>query len=272
MIKNMYDGDQMEKVKLSLYNKNAHLIFSEEGEGGLHICLNHVYEEGDYLVFVVQKGEFVRIKLDPAIEETVLYARDDCMIYPIPFGEAAGVYPPGAFEGRYHIYDIALTDASKEIHDISTNPLDVRGIAGFYPHCTANVETRGESIFAARNTIDGYHETGCHGIWPFTSWGDNEDNEAEIRIDFGREVLADQLNIFLRADFPHDNYWKQITLSFSDGSYREVTLCKTGECQRIDLGGIQTSFVKMGQLIKDETLSSPFPALTYWQVLGREVH
>ena len=48
--------------------------------------------------------------------------------------------------------------------------------------------------------------------------GDQSAKDAEITIDFGREVELDKLGLVLRADFPHDSYWKQVTIAFSDGS------------------------------------------------------
>lgn len=237
----------------------------------IHTCLHHPYSDGDYLILMAPSHCYLRIKIDPAIEETVVYAAEDSMIFRIPFGEAAMSYAPGAFKGEYHIYDLEFVDKPEEIRDLSTNPLDIRGETGFYPHCTATVETREESVFAARNTIDGFCETNCHGIWPFTSWGDNEDPDAEITIHFGRRIQADTLEIFLRSDFPHDNYWRSAELFFSDGSTREIKLEKTGHGQIFNLEGIITEFITLRKLIKCESLASPFPALTYWRVMGREI-
>ena len=44
----------------------------------------------------------------------------------------------------------------------------------------ANVETRGEAVFAARNAIDGIYENDAHGIWPYQSWGINRDPNAAL--------------------------------------------------------------------------------------------
>lgn len=262
--------DSKKLIKISLYNKDCHLLFSEEGER-IHTCLRHPYAEGDYLVLMAPAQSFLSVKIDPAVEKTVVYVKEDSLIYRIPFGEASMSYAPGAFQGEYHIYDLELVEKPEGVWDLSTNPLDIRGETGFYPHCTATVETRDESVFAARNTIDGFCETNCHGIWPFTSWGDNEDPNAEITIHFGRKVQADTVEIFLRSDFPHDNYWRNAQLLFSDGSTKEIKLEKTGHGQKFALEGVVTEFVTLRKLIKCEELSSPFPALTYWRVMGREM-
>src|SRR5699024_11398160 len=91
----------------------------------------------------------------------------------------------------------------------------------------ANVETRGEAVFAARNAIDGIFENSSHGEYPYQSWGINRDPNAALTLDFGREVLLDELRITERADFPHDNYWTRATVTFSDGSQLEIPLVKS---------------------------------------------
>lgn len=52
------------------------------------------------------------------------------------------------------------------------------GETTYYPHATANVETRNEAVFAARNTIDGQINNQGHGVWPYESWGTNRFTEA----------------------------------------------------------------------------------------------
>ena len=39
----------------------------------------------------------------------------------------------------------------------------------------------------------------------------------EYYVDFGTEVEVEKLVFYLRADFPHDTYWKNIDIEFSDG-------------------------------------------------------
>ena len=58
----------------------------------------------------------------------------------------------------------------------------------------------------------------------YTSWGINRDPGAALTLDFGREVLLDELRITERADFPHDNYWVKATVEFSDGSRLDIPL------------------------------------------------
>lgn len=134
----------------------------------------------------------------------------------------------------------------------------------------ANVETRGESVFAAKNAIDGVTANVDHGKWPYASWGINRRDDAEFTLDFGRMVEIDRIIIYTRADFPHDNWWVQGTLEFSDDSNMTIALQKTGEGQEIVFQKKKIQWLKLKELIKADD-PSPFPALTQIEVYGREI-
>lgn len=260
-------------LEIAVFDKNLNCIAKNSGDKQVHLLIDREYQAGDRIILNTSYSQFLKLKLEPCIDTTVVYSIGGRFEFIIPFGEKRMPYPYGAFEGRYHILNVFKLEPSeiKEDRDISTNPLDIRGITTIYPHCLASVETRDESIFAARNTIDGYKETCGHGIWPYTSWGDNEDDKAEIWIEFGRKVIVSQVIINLRADFPHDNYWKQLDIVFGDFEKMTVKLKKTGANQCFSVNEVITDRVKLCGLIKDETDPSPFPALTHWQVFGREI-
>ena len=67
----------------------------------------------------------------------------------------------------------------------------------YFPHAVANVETRGESVFAAQNAIDGNTSSNSHGDWPYESWGINRQDDATLRILFGRKVKIDRVILYL---------------------------------------------------------------------------
>ena len=154
--------------------------------------------------------------------------------------------------------NLALND-----HDTHTN-------TACFPHAKANIETRGESVFAARNAINGNCENRSHGKWPYESWGINRDPEALLTLDFGREIYTDKIVLVCRADFPHDNYWKQVELGFSDGTAQTLFLEKSVYPHEFKIFPKKTTFITLGKLIKDDTLDSPFPALTQIEVYGTE--
>ena len=153
--------------------------------------------------------------------------------------------------------------------NLAYNPYDEHGDTGFFPHAHANVETRGEAVFAARNAIDGIYENDAHGIWPYQSWGINRDPNAALTLDFGRPVTIDELRLTLRADFPHDAWWTQATVEFDDGSREVLELKKSAAPQCFAIAPRTVKSLKLFELIKAED-PSPFPALTQIEAWGVE--
>lgn len=140
------------------------------------------------------------------------------------------------------------------------------------PHTWANVETRGEAVFAARNAIDGIICPESHGAYPYQSWGINRDPEACLTLEFGRPVRADTLVLTTRADFPHDAWWKSARVTLSNGDTRILKLEKSpeGKGQSFDLGGAVITSLLLDNLKKAND-PSPFPALTQLEVWGTNV-
>ena len=260
-----------EKIEVSVIDVSGKKLFCVNGYEEVELEFERCYQAGDRIRIVIQEDGFLKIRLDESMEEAVVFGKEGVFDYLIPAGEEKEAYSPQAFMGEHHKIIVRHHVKDTGLVNLSQNVWDVRGKSAFYPHCTATVETRGEAVFAARNTIDGMTETKGHGMWPFTSWGEGEDADAEIRIDFGRPVLVEEVQIFLRADFPHDNYWKEAELVFSGGKSKKLSLEKTGEAQKFGIENILTEWVVMKNLKKDESDSSPFPALTQWVVLGRNV-
>lgn len=91
-----------------------------------------------------------------------------------------------------------------------------------------------------------------------------------MTVDFGREAEIDKVVLYTRADFPHDNWWKQVTLTFSDGSSIKWTLEKSVLPHTLLLEPKRVRYVKLHELIKAEE-PSPFPALSQIEVYGRVV-
>lgn len=260
------------EITMKLFSADGTLRRQTTGDRHCELVWTGSYEPGDYIRILSAPETFARIQLDLLIKPAFVYLQDGTFTFEIPFGRAKEPYPQEAFTGLDHqlTAETAVPPAGSYI--ISENSLDIRGESRVFPHCTASVETRGESVFAARNTIDGLLITQGHGFFPYTSWGEGEDADAHIDIYFGRKILAEEVHIFLRSDFPHDNYWQEGLLTFSDGSTLSVTLWKTGECQSIFLPKpLETEWVRLSHLKKDNTDPSPFPALTQWRVIGREI-
>ncbi len=235
------------------------------------LCLDREWEDGDRAEILTEPGSHLTVRMDVTLPEAEVWLPSGAMHWPVPQGERRLAYAPGAFGGRRHILTARKTPGGvlSSVRDLARNPADLRGETDFYPHCTANVETRNESVFAARNVIDGLRFNTSHGEWPFESWGIGARTDAWCRIDFGREILADRMALTLRADFPHDAYWVAGSVTDSNGESLSFDLQKTGERQWIGLGGRRVRWLRLERMIKSDDPSA-FPSLRAWEVFGRE--
>ena len=199
-----------------------------------------------------------------------MYLTGDVSYY-IPFGEQRRSYSPKVFSGdRHYIYaELAGREEVASYRNLALNPADQRFDVPCFPHATANVETRGEATFAARNAIDGVRANLSHGSWPYQSWGINQQDDAALKIAFGREVIADKVVLYTRSDFPHDNWWVRATVKFSDGSIKEFSLEKSTRAQVLAFPEKKIEWLELCDLIKSDD-PSPFPALSQIEVYGRD--
>ena len=230
------------------------------------------YEEGDKIIFHVgEVNRFYVIRLDDTMDESYVYVTKEEVVFDIPFEEKKKSYNPKSFTGERHYLTMRRAE-NREIElykNLARNPMDQHGDTGCYPHASANVETRGESVFAARNAIDGILANDSHGRWPYESWGINMQDDAQMTLEFGRPVDFDQIVLYLRADFPHDNWWERVTFNFSDGTREIVSLEKSSKPHVLSIERKGITWLKFGELIKADD-PSPFPALTQIEVYGVE--
>ena len=233
------------------------------------LTLDRPWTEGDRVEITAPPHSHLWLRMNAAIPEGEVYCPEGHMAWPVPAGEHRLAYAPRAFDAPRNILSARLMQPAElsALRDVARNPLDLRGDTGFYPHCTANVETRNESVFAARNVIDGLRYNTYHGEWPFESWGIGAREDAWCKLDFGREVAVARMALTLRADFPHDAYWVSGHVVDSTGRDIAFDLAKTGERQWIDLGGVRVRWLRLERMVKSDDPSA-FPSLRAWEVLG----
>lgn len=260
------------RLHLVVLSRTGEVVCEACGTDGVSLMPPRPWRPGDSIVLWTNVWPLrLRLEFDRMLAPTEVWLMADRMDFPIPYGKGLEAYPPGAFSGkRPGEVHVCRVPAPQGRYVLSENPLDRRGETTYFPHCTASAETRGEAVFAARNTIDGVCENTCHGEWPYQSWGDDENPYAEIMVEFGRLVRVDGLRVWLRADFPHDNWWRRARLLFSDGSSKVLSFEKTKEAQEFSFAPRTVSWVKLTRLEKDADDPSPFPALTQWALLGYE--
>ena len=99
-----------------------------------------------------------------AVGRSLVYVTGN-VTYLLPFGEKRINLSTKAFYGNKHLLCVR---AAKRIdvdtyRNLAVNVCDQHHLKNCYPHASANVETRGESVFAAQNAIDGVTVNCCHG-------------------------------------------------------------------------------------------------------------
>ncbi len=244
----------------------------ETGAGRADLIYEEEYQEGDRIEFTgLPAGGFVEVQPDDAMLPALLYVTGASAVLAIPFGADRLAISPRAFTGTRHLITARIPER-EEISGrrlLSANSVDGFLSEGVYPHASANVETRNEAVFMARNAIDGLYANHSHGQYPWSSWGINRDPAAEWTLAFGRPVRIDEMAVTLRADFPHDSYFTQGTVRFSDGTSEILHFAKTDRPQRFPVSPRTVEWVKFGSLIKAED-PSPFPALTQFDCYGTE--
>lgn len=227
------------------------------------------YNPGDYIkVSVSEKNSFLFVKLDETFEESLIYFGDTTeFIYKIPFGKDKEAMKDTAFSGRSVMISARFPDdlEIKSYQNLSKNRHAVDSNQNIYPFASTNSGTTRQA-FMAKNAIDGIYANDDHGVYPYQSWGTNQKDDAELKVDFGRNVIIEKLGITLRADFPHDTYWKNLTVYFSDDTEIKINLEKTSKIQYFDIEQKEISWVIVKNLVKGE--EGDFAALTQFEVWG----
>lgn len=262
----------MAVFSLKVLDKDSNTVCVSSGEDFVDLVCTHTYEEGDRIVLETsEKNIHVKWQVDDALGAAFVYITDNVSYY-VPFGEKRVSYSPKVFMGdRHYIYvEKAREDEVEAYRNLALNPADQHCDVPCFPHATANVETRNESVFAAKNAIDGVRANLSHGEWPYESWGINRQDDAAMKVDFGRKVRVDKVVLYTRSDFPHDNWWTQVNLTFSDGSSQDFSLEKSSRAHILIFPEKEISWLELGKLIKADD-PSPFPALSQIEVYGRDI-
>lgn len=259
-------------ICLKVIDGNNATVAVSRGENEVNLVVSREYREGDRIVLEYSKEQsFLWLQLDDALGKSLVYMTGD-LNYKIPFEEKRINLSPKAFSGEKHLIHarVAREFEVYSYRNLALNVNDQPGLESCFPHACANVETRGEAIFAAKNAIDGITANQCHGEWPYESWGINRNPDAKMRLDFGRQVKVDRIIMYIRADFPHDNWWKQATITFNNGERMEVSLKKTAEAQEFLFEEKTICWLELSQLIPSQE-PSPFPALNQIEVYGVDI-
>ncbi|MFC2674861.1 MAG: hypothetical protein ACFN39_00340 [Lacticaseibacillus rhamnosus] len=264
----------MKNITLQLLDAQNKVLAEATAVDKTYLAYQSQYALGNfYRVRITEAPAYIWVQLDASLAPTLLYIDQRDWDFKIPYNlQREWPYPDAAFLGKRHYAWVrfAKEDEIKAYQNLAVNTYDQHTETNAYPHASANAETRDEMVFYAKNAIDGVIANEKHGSYPFQSWGIAERADAELTLDFGRPVLLDKLVVVLRADYPHDSYWPEVTVEFSNGTSRKLALEKTANPQSFEFPSLQVAWLKLTHLVKDKDVST-FPALTQLEAWGRNI-
>ena len=228
------------------------------------------YQEGDRIEIVSDDSKYLFVKPNFSMMESLVYIPEKKFTFPIPFGDGREAYLAGSWYGQNHEIS-ARVPSDDEIYsyrNIAMNSSDYTDAKNIFPHADANFVTgNGLAAYAARNAIDGEIKNDKHGRYPNHSYSGGKREDIIFNLNFGETVEFDKIVLYLRADFPHDTYWKHLVFEFSDGTTLPFEPKMTGEPQTVYVSKV-SDFIR----IKDfKQASEPlsFAALSEIQVYGK---
>lgn len=243
------------------------------------------YKPGDMLSLEIGKPDsYVVVQFEDTMPPVLVYVKQQRIIFPVPITEQPGIVPysPKSFKGNCHILRarFATKEEISARRNMAFNPYDHTQYGpgpmgngkdtGFFPHAISNVEATSPG-FAPRAAIDGVLENSAHMMWPYQAWSSDRKPEAELTIDFGRPVTIDELRLTQRADFPHDSWWTNATVRFSDGSSEELTMEKSPVAQVFHITPRTVTSLTLCELKKHDD-ASLYTALTQIEAWGVEAN
>jgi hypothetical protein len=244
------------------------------------LVFDREYQPGDRIILGgVQR---MAVRLDESMPECLLYLPEAAQrdgSYEIPYGrqeqQTASAYAPESFAGKSHRVAVRALNKSERngYRNLALNPCDLRETeqmpVQIFPHASTNSVSRNLFDFEARNAIDGVTQNGHHGVWPYQSWGPQLRTDLWWKVDFGRPVALDKLRLMVRADFPHDSYWKSADVEFSDGSHLPIHITSSPEFQEFSFPKRHVSWLRLTNLVPaDPTKWCSFIEVEAW---GRDL-
>jgi hypothetical protein len=175
------------------------------------------------------------VALEPGFPETLIHLPDGGWTFTVPEAKGLSALDPRLATAKPRLsVRIATAQDLEAPRNLALNPFDQEDSAAF-PHATTNNTWHNEPFYGPRNAIDGHRENAIHYGWPYQNWGPDNVDKCWLQVDFGRKTTIGSLFVTLRADFPHDDTWRQATLRFSDGTTQTIQLAHAAGPQEFRL-------------------------------------
>ena len=259
-------------IELRILNNNGDIMLCQKGES-IDLHYNQKYYKGDKIIICKKDMDFLAVQLDDTLVESIIYVPSNSFEYEIPIDKLRTGYDENAFATECH--HIRIYQPSDDVvygyRNISLNSHDKKEQKRYYPHAYANLVTRDEPCFYERNAIDGICVNNRHGGYPFHSWAGGAREDLEYYLDFGTVVEVDKIVFYLRADFPHDTYWKSVDVEFDNKTRVTANFIKTAEGQELALDEPQLTRKIHLTNFKQAELPFSWAALSQIEVYGKYI-
>jgi hypothetical protein len=245
------------------------------------LAIERAYQPGDRIVF--SGPQWMALRVDDGMPECIIFAphaATENATYEIPWGRAekqtGSAYALESFAGNSHritLRTLSRREVSGE-RNLALNPCDLmrsdEASVQFFPHASSNSVSRSLFDFEARNAIDGRVQNGHHGVWPYQSWGPQLRTDIWWKLDFGKPVVLNKIRVMVRADFPHDSYWKSVDVEFSDGSRLPLSIGPFPEFQDFSFSKRRVSWLRLVNVVPADP--AKWCSLIEVEAWGRDTH
>lgn len=86
-------------IELKIINSSGEVKFSEKGEK-IDAEFNGAYDEGDKIVIHLKDCEYLAVKLDETLCESIVFVPNKLMEFTVPYGRLKVGYDKDAFSGE----------------------------------------------------------------------------------------------------------------------------------------------------------------------------
>ena len=238
----------------------------------IDVVYSDFYKEGD-TAYITCDVDFLSVSFDESQKQSIVYVPDHDFLYPMPMGAAIVAYDGESWSRAEHRIVIKPIEDEEafSLRNIALNSVDFTANQKTFPHASANFVTRGDPVFEAKNAIDGVCDNSSHGQYPYHSWAAGAREDMIYTVDFGCEVEVEKVIFYLRADFPHDTYWKSLNVEFSDGTKAHAEFEMTADGQELILS--ESKKTTSITLIDFKQVSEPlsWAALSQVEVIGKYI-
>lgn len=243
--------------------------YSVTGNEFATLYVDKAYAIDDKVTITLPEGEkYLMVCLNSMMGEELVYVPSGTFTYTV--SNNTNAYPPTFLSSATNTITarIPTEEELTEERNLAQNIYDKINTT-YYPHATAKSAYQSQAEFMPRNAIDGFTANTGHGNYPYQSWGpEHQDGYQWIKIDFGREVYVNEVDLYIRADFPHDVHYTSATLEFSDGTEKNINMEATKEAQSYSFDTEKTSYVIVKNLVPADSSTDYWEGLVEVQAYG----